>query len=445
MVHLGLTYLGVVVVPAEAFYDVDLYRYWMYLALEHGVWPVLDTPWVYPAGALVPLALPALLTTVSSTGYALGWCALVTALDAAAVVALLRTGRTHRGRTRGAWWWLAFLAALGPVAVGRLDAVVAPLMVLALVLVARDARWTRVAATLLTAGAWIKVAPGALLLPLAAAARRPLREVVLPAAAVCVVVVGAVAAGGGLGRVAGFLQTQDDRGLQVESVAATGWVLASLARDDVRIALNEELITYEVAGPGTAAATAVLDVLLPSAVAVIALVLVLARRRGRAEEALLPAALVLLLVLVVTNKVGSPQFLTWVAAPLAVLLTVATHRRADGTASPVAAPTPRWVVAAAGLALVAAGLTQVVFPWGYMALLTGHPAVTAVLAARNVLLVALLATATAGLVVAIFSRAEVRPRGRRGRGGRGPEGRAPAGRRAAPPGRRATPDGPPPR
>lgn len=402
LVHVGLTYLGVVVVPSEAFYDVDLYRYWMYRALEHGTWPVLDAPWVYPAGALVPLVLPALLTTASSTGYALGWCALVAALDAAAVVALLRTGRTTRGgRTRGAWWWLAFLAALGPVAVGRLDAVVAPLMVLALALVARDARWTRLAATLLTAGAWIKVAPGALLLPLAAAARRPLREVVLPAAAVCAVVVGAVAAGGGLGRVAGFLQTQGDRGLQVESVAATGWVLASLARDDVRVALNEELITYEVAGPGTAGATAVLDVLLPLAVAVVAAVLLLARRRGRAEEAVLPSALVLLLVLVVTNKVGSPQFLTWVAAPVAVLLTVAAARPADGPVPRATAPTPRWVVTAAGLALLAAGLTQVVFPWGYMALLTGHPAVAAALVARNVLLVALLATATVGLVGAL--------------------------------------------
>lgn len=401
MVHLGLTYLGVVVVPAEAFYDVDLYRYWMYLALEHGAWPVIDTPWVYPAGALVPLALPALLTTVSSTGYALGWCALVTALDAAAVVALLRTGRAHGGRTRGAWWWLAFLAALGPVAVGRLDAVVAPLMVLALALVAREARWTRLAATLLTAGAWIKVAPGALLLPLAAAARRPLREVVLPAAAVCLVVVGAVAAGGGLSRVAGFLETQGDRGLQVESVAATGWVLASLAGDDVRVALNEELITYEVAGPGTAAATAVLDVLLPLAVAAIAGVLLLARRRGRADEAVLPAALVLLVVLVVTNKVGSPQFLTWVAAPVTVLLTVVEDRRPDVRRSRSTDWSPRWVVMAASLALVAAGLTQVVFPWGYMALLTGHPAVTAVLVARNALLVALLATAAVGLVGAL--------------------------------------------
>jgi hypothetical protein len=115
----------------------------------------------------------------------------------------------------------------------------------------------------------------------------------------------------------------------------------------------------------------------------------------------LPAALVLLLVLVVTNKVGSPQFLTWVAAPVTVLLTVAAARPADGPVPRAAAPTPRWVVAAAGLGLLAAGLTQVVFPWGYMALLTGHPAVTAVLVARNVLLVALLATATAGLVGAL--------------------------------------------
>lgn len=83
-VHAWLTWVGVVVVPAESFADVDLYRWWMHLGLEYGHWPVLDGPWVYPAGALLPMVLPALGTTWSTTGYALGWCALVAVLDAVA-------------------------------------------------------------------------------------------------------------------------------------------------------------------------------------------------------------------------------------------------------------------------------------------------------------------------------------------------------------------------
>src|SRR5665648_310856 len=100
-------------------------------------------------------------------------------------------------------------------------------------------------------GAWIKVAPGILLLPLVAAVRRPGRDVVVPALVVCGVVVGAVAAGGGIGNIASFLTDQSTRGLQVESVTATPWVVASLWRDDVAIRLNDALVTWEIVGPGT--------------------------------------------------------------------------------------------------------------------------------------------------------------------------------------------------
>ena len=421
LVHAWLTYLGVVVVPAEAFHDVDLYRYWMYLGLHDGSWPVLDQAWVYPVGALVPMLVPALVSTYSTPLYALAWCAMVTVLDALAVTSLLRpppeaptavavTSQVAEPAARpprspdgtGAWWWLAFLALLGPVAVGRLDAVIAPLMLVSLVAARRTERGARAAAALLTFGAWVKVAPGALLLPLVAAARRPLRDVVVPAAVVCGAVVSAVAAAGGLSRITGFLTAQQGRGLQVESVTATPWVLMSLVRDDVAITLNDPLVTYEVTGPGTATAASVLDAVLVVLVAAVAVVLLAARRRGRSAEALLPGALTLLLVLIVANKVGSPQFLTWVAAPVAVLVTDVPDGRSPRRR-------PRWVVTVAVLALVAAGLTQLVFPWGYMSLLTSsieHPTMAVVLAVRNGVLLGLLACGASGLVQAVRSGAD---------------------------------------
>lgn len=387
--HVWLAVLGVAVVPSESFHDVDLYRWWMWQGLVEGHWPVLDDPSVYPAGAIVPMLLPGLVTTVSTPGYAIAWCVMVTALDLAALGLLLR----RTGSARAGWWWTAYLLLLGPVAVGRLDAVVAPLMVITLVLATEPAPRTRLASALATAGAWIKVAPGALVLPLAAAARRPVRDVVAPAAAVCLAVVAGVAAfggGAGLTRIAGFVVDQQERGLQVEAVVATPFVALSLVRDDVAIVLNDALITYEVAGPGTAGATRVADVLLVAAVLAVGAALVVARRRGVADLALLPASLTLLVVLVVANKVGSPQYLMWFVAPVAVALA-----RADGPDP--AATTPRWVTLAAGTGLAAAALTQLVFPWGYLALLTGDVWVTAALAVRNALLVVLLGAAVAGL------------------------------------------------
>ncbi len=382
-VHVWLTWLGVVVAPVTAFADLDLYRWWMHLGLDWSTWPVLDGPWVYPAGALVPMLLPALGGTTSTVGYALGWCALVTALDAVATAALLRpVDDGSRTSDAGAWWWLGHLALLGPVALGRLDGVVAPLMVLALVAAARR---PVVAAALLTAGAWIKVAPAALLLPLVLAVRRPLRDVVVPAAVTCAVVLGVVAAGGGLGNVVSFLGTQSTRGLQVESVGATPWMLARLWRPDVEARLDPELITWQVHGPGTSLAPLVLDLLLVLAVAALAGALWFARLEGRAREALLPGALALVVVLIVANKVGSPQFLAWLGAPVAVLL-----------CRPGWSPR-RWRRQVAGTTLVAAALTQLVFPWGYADLVAGGAATTLVLAARNVTLVVLLGLAVAGL------------------------------------------------
>ncbi|WP_129337664.1 glycosyltransferase 87 family protein [Cellulomonas endophytica] len=474
LVHAALLVVGVLLVPDRAFWDLGLYRWWVGQGLADGRWPVLDDPWVYPAGALVPMLLAAVGGTAGGPGYALAWSLLVTALDAAALALLLRdparghplaghAGPRWHPSPAGAWWWVAFVAALGPVAMGRLDAVVAPLTVVALVLAARR---PGVAAALLTAGAWVKVTPGALLLPLVLAVRRPGARVVAPAAAVCAVVVGAVAVlggPGGLGRIATFLDAQDGRDLQLEAVVTTPWVLLGLVSPAVRRVYDGEIVTWEVDGPGTAVASAVMDLALVAGVALAAGLLLLARRRAGAAfrtrvvrlAFVVRGAMLLSLLLVVANKVGSPQYVGWLAAPVVVALTVGL---------------PGWG-RTAGLALVTAAATQVVFPWTYAALTEGAPLPTLLLAVRNALLVALLvetvrrllaearaaaagawpaaaaqderdgdrdderpgpgdpagADADADADADAVSAARARPPARRARGGRGRPGPAPAG------------------
>ena len=80
------------------------------------------------------------------------------------------------------------------------------------------------------------------------------------------------------------------------------------------------------------------------------------------------------LTMIVFDKVGSPQYMTWLAAPVAA---------AVGLGLPGWRRTARWV-------LVVAGVTQAVFPWLYPAITRGDAVGAAVLAARNVLLVVLL-------------------------------------------------------
>ena len=390
--HGWLALVGLVLIPQQAFWDLDLYRYWMWLGLHRGEWPVLSGTWVYPAGAIVPMLLAAVGGTGGGSPYAGVWALMITVLDAVALAVLLRVRRPDRpaggSTTVGAWWWLAFLVLLGPVAMGRLDAVVAPVVVVALA-IALD--HPRITSALLTAAAWVKVAPGALLLSLFFAVRRPWRSVVVPAGIVSVVVVGVVAALGGLPHVASFLTEQDERGLQIESPGATPWLVTGLWSSSIVRYLNEPIVTWEIRGPGTQGAADVLGALFFLALGASALLLWWRREHLGARmwsggiartELLVRGAMLLTLAMLVFNKVGSPQYMGWLAPPVAVALALRL---------------PGWRTTA-WLVLGVAGATQVVFPWLYSEVVYGGPGVTLTLAARNVALVVLLVHTVLALV-----------------------------------------------
>jgi uncharacterized membrane protein len=384
-VHLWLALQGTIQ-RSSTFHDVDLYRFWIGQGLHHGQWPVLDFPWVYPVGALAPMMVAAVLDTHHTTSYAVIWSVLVTVLDAIAVLVLIR-----RGNLRGAWWWLAFQAALGVIALGRLDAIAAPILVIALSLALER---PRLSAALLTVGAWIKIAPGAVVVALAAAVRRPVRDVIVPAAVTCAVIVGAVVAGGGGANLFSFLSSQGTRGLQVESVAATPWVLAASGYRGIVIAFNSKIITFEVSGPGTAMTAALMDVALVLAFVALAALIWRARRGG--PHILLTAALAALALQIVFNKVGSPQFICWLAAPVAAALSQGLAS-ADRPARPTRESWHSWRVLAI-LLLAVAGLTQWVYPLGYGGVLRAHLGMGLVLALRNILVVVVLVMTVVGLV-----------------------------------------------
>jgi hypothetical protein len=88
-------------------------------------------------------------------------------------------------------------------------------------------------------------------------------------------------------------------------------------------------------------------------------------------------ALLVAVTLILANKVGSPQFVGWLAGPVVV-----------GLARPGAAGLRAWRLPAL-LVLVIAALTQLVFPVAYDAITLQQTWPSLVLAARNVLLVVL--------------------------------------------------------
>ncbi|WP_307861196.1 hypothetical protein [Microbacterium maritypicum] len=375
LVHLLTAWLGWVY-PSQPMGDVVLvYEPWATSALSGGGIVGIDETWVYPQLALVPMLIAAALSAPLvpllgvSSAYLVGWAALVVILDAIAFGVLI--GRSPaRARRIAAWFWCAAVLLLGPIALYRIDAITVPIAVIGgLWLVSRPA----VGAALLTIGAWIKIWPGALVLAAVVALRTRMR-VLFAAAVVTAGVVATLLLLGADTEILGFLTEQTGRGLQIEAAAATPFLWLAVA-GAARIEYSFEILTFQITAPGVDAVAAALTPLMAVSVLAVTAVGALKAVRGATFPRLFPPlALTLVTLLIVTNKVGSPQFQTWLIAP--VILWLVLDR--------VRARTPAVVVLALCL------LTCLVYPLGYDALLRADALSVAVLTVRNVLLVVLL-------------------------------------------------------
>lgn len=383
VVHVLTAGLGWVY-PSQPMGDVVLvYEPWASSALSGGPIVGVTQTWVYPQLALVPMLLAAGLAAPLvpllgiSSAYLVGWAVLVTALDAVAFGVLVGRNPT-RARRVAAWFWSAALLLLGPIAMYRIDAITVPIAVVGgLWLVARPV----VAAALLTIGAWIKIWPGALVVAAVVAARARVR-VVLAAVVVTLGVVAVLLLLGADTEILGFLTEQTGRGLQIEAVAATPFLWLAVG-GAARIEYSFEILTFQITAPWVDAVAAALTPLMAVAVLGVTAIGAVKAVRGASFARLFPPlALTVVTVLIVSNKVGSPQFQTWLIAP--VLLWIVLDR--------VRARTPALLVLALCL------LTCLVYPLGYDALLRAEVLPVAVLTVRNVLLVVLLVLGVRALV-----------------------------------------------
>jgi len=378
--------------------DVTIYRFWTDQATGADYWVGIDAPWVYPILALVPMlaaqlgtqiadAIPALsLTTVGPDAYVASWLVTVTLLNALAFGVLIgRGGRP--GRAAAGWWWLLFLLALGPIALGRIDSVTVSLSVVAVTMIASR---PRAAALLLTIAAWVKVWPGAIVIAIVSVSRDRWRVLATAVGASIAVVAVTLSFGSGA-NVVSFVTEQTGRGLQVEAPVTTAWMwLAWAGLADASVYYDDSILTWQVRGEGTALVGSLMTPILLLAVAAITAVALVSLRRGADAAALLPPLVLALLTgMIAFQKVGSPQFISWLAVPVILGLVTRAERREA-----------RCVVPAA-LVLLIAGLTHVIYPYLYGYLLGVFPAMLLVLTLRNLLLFVLLGWA----VVAIASSA----------------------------------------
>ncbi|WP_434991995.1 glycosyltransferase 87 family protein [Arthrobacter sp. Ld5] len=370
LVHVGfLARLLPFILGGGVLSDVRFYREWAYQALGDGVWQGIDTAWVYPAGALAPMLVAAVF---GPHLYQLAWFLLFAGLNAVGVAALIR--RATPSSFTAAYWWLVATALLGPVAVGRIDGLTAPLVVTALLIVAAR---PFAASLLLSAATWMKVWPAAVVLAALVVVREGRLRILAAGAALTAGIAVAVAVFGDARNLTGFLGAQGARGMQLEAPLSTPGVWQAITGTSGAYFFEDEVInTMEVRGALSSLVGDLMTPLLALTVVLVAVFLGIALRRGAEPAALLATgSLALVSTLVVFNKVGSPQFMLWITATIAAGLVL--DRASE------------WRYPAIAM-LATAALTTLVYPVLYDALRYDlNPAVAVLLTLRNLLVVSI--------------------------------------------------------
>jgi hypothetical protein len=352
LVHLWLIFEASLQSSVMPLNDLNLYGSWMTEQQFFGFQEVygLTRDWVYPFVAQLPMLLAAAIG--GGSGLLNGWLALVTLLNLLAIGELVGWGRGAAANFKGAWFWLLFMALLGPVAIGRIDSVATVLAVFGLVALARNRLTT--AMILFTSGAWMKIWPVALALAVFLAdKRRKLIFLVAAATSAIFLALGALL-GGGL-QMFSFIFTQGDRALQIEAPIATIWLwLAKFNLANSTIYFDNNLLTNQIAGLGALEVSALMTPVMVGALAITAWLGFRGHKAGAPTNHLFAAiALTATLDLIVFNKVGSPQFEGWLAVPLI---------------AGIIFKAPKWRTAVLG-GLVIALLTNLVYPVFYMDLM----------------------------------------------------------------------------
>ncbi|HKF83405.1 MAG TPA: glycosyltransferase family 87 protein [Solirubrobacterales bacterium] len=319
--------------------DVNTYEGWSNWIASTGLMPQEET-WQYPPGAAYLFLIPRL----GPLDYKPTFVVLMVIVDLIGFwLMTVLAGREKRDT--GVWIWLLAMPLLFAFPVLRFDLVPTVIAIGALLVLHRRPAWF---GALVGLGASIKVWPAFVLFG-EWDRRRLLRSIVAAAVVVAAIFAVSQIIFGGQTR---FLTNQKDRGLQIESVAATPWQLRTLVTE-TPAPLAGRFGTLEIDSDLADAVAKVLD---------IAALLVLigaawwwwlrdrAIRGGRedlADEVLArDFVFTIVLLFMITSRVFSPQYMIWMVGLAGVVLAAGRTRLSR----------PAWIVV--GSVILTAGLYQ---------------------------------------------------------------------------------------
>ncbi|MFM6977691.1 MAG: hypothetical protein ACKOWR_03125, partial [Micrococcales bacterium] len=266
----------------------------------------VNLDWVYPFPALAPIWLSALINPME---FQTGWMTLITVVDLLALFLISRI------RFDAAWYWLCFLVLLGPISISRIDSFSVAIALFGVYELVR--RKLNSSTAWLTIGASMKIWPIAILLPAISASKYRIR-ILISSMASGAILLGVGLLLGGNQSLFSFLSYQSERGIQIESPIASWWIWSGeLGLANAGIYYDKLMMTFQVAGDGIPLISSLIGYAMFVALGITAWLAWRAARVGARFQAILPvAALTAVLDLIVFNKVGSPQFATWLAVPI---------------------------------------------------------------------------------------------------------------------------------
>ena len=368
--------------------DVLLYGYWLQ-QIELGE-PIfgLSQDFVYPYPSLLPMWLAKVIG--GEAGILVGWTTLIAILNSLSIGVLTSWGRGGRSVMIAGAFWVTFLLLLGPAGIGRIDAVAAAVCVFGLAALARER--IALAVALFTFGAWIKIWPFALALSVFIAEKQKQLVAVSALCIVAAATIFAVAAGAN-SSLFSFVLKQSGRGIQIESPIAMIWIWAAkFGQPDTGIYYDKEIITNQVFGPLVEFVSALMTPIMFAALGITVWLGVRAVKAGAERNHVVALmSLTAVLDLIVFNKVGSPQFMAWLAIPMMALIIFSV---------------PRLKILTVSLLLIAA-TTNLIYPIFYIDLIGLGDLSVGLLTFRNTLLIGLLVYAN--LRLSALTKSPARP------------------------------------
>lgn len=313
----------------------------------------------YPHAGTWPSTLLAWFIGDNVNAYFVAFPLMMFLFDAAFMALLLRRHRITPAAISAAWMWVLFGTAAGHVFALRLDLFPA--------LAVAAAGWALFAYPWLS-GAMLAIATAMKLWPGVLAAGLVGRFSSSAAWTRVVVFVASLAglagvtiATQGLDRLMSPLTYQSVRGLQIESVAATPFLFKAFHDPQTWDMFFAPSKSIEITGPGVEQAVTLADAAQLIAVGFALLYALYRFIRGRWNpESALAFFVLMILLLIVTNKVFSTQYVTWLAPIVMVALSRGGQPRAQRVVL--------WLMSI--LLVTCAGMGTAVYPFHYDALWT---------------------------------------------------------------------------